>query len=259
MTFLSLSHTGYQYGASPAVEDVSFSIERGELVSIVGTNGSGKSTLLKLIARVLPCSGEISFLDTSLADWDHRGYARKIGYLSQEPDLAFSMKALDVVLSGRAPYLGRFEWERQEDLQAAHEALEQCDALHLAHREMDEMSGGERKRIFLARVLAGRPELILLDEPLSALDASHMQKFLTLMQRIAESLSAAVVFVSHDLNWSAAFARRVLVLSEGKLVADGTPEQILTPESVRRYFGFEAILAESADRRRWIVPNMTQS
>src|SRR5207237_4163117 len=136
-----------------------------------GAHGSGKSTLLKLRARVLlPDAGEIVFDGRRLRDWPGKEYAKNAGYLPQQADPTFPMRALDVVVSGRAPFLGRFAWESEGDYAEALHALEMCDAAHLGERYLDEMSGGERKRIFLARVLVGRSRLVLLDEPLAALD-----------------------------------------------------------------------------------------
>ncbi len=168
---LRIENASFAYDGADAVRSVTLEVGgSGSLVALAGPNGSGKSTLLKMIARVLrPRSGEILFDGKKLSDWPARDYATKIGYLPQEIDATFPMRAIDVVVSGRAAYLGRFSWETSSDYAKAEEALDTCDASHLAGRFLDEMSGGERKRVFLARVLAGAPRLILLDEPFAAL------------------------------------------------------------------------------------------
>lgn len=177
---LELREVSYAYEGQTGVRGVSLRLGEGELVALTGPNGSGKSTLLKLAARVLTAQhGEVRFLDRPLARWGGKEFARLTGYLPQDPDPVFPMRALDVVVTGRAQYLGRFEWESAKDWEEAARALALCDASHLAQRWLDEMSGGERKRVFLARVLAGTPRLILLDEPLAALDVSHVQQFST--------------------------------------------------------------------------------
>lgn len=239
---------------STSIRSVSVSFRAGEMVSIAGPNGSGKSTLLRLMARVIePASGEILWNGKRLEDVDPREYARSVGYLPQEFDSGFPMRAIDVVLSGRAPFLRRFQWETAEDYNRAVEALREFDAMDLAERYLDEMSGGERKRVFLARVLTGLPELILLDEPFAALDLSHIQQLTELLRAYVSRTGGTVVFVSHDLNWSGAYADRMLVLSNGSIVADGPPAEVLDPALIERFFQFRAE-AVQRNGRRWIIP-----
>src|SRR5205823_4501759 len=185
----------FAYDGTEALRGVTATFERAQLVALTGPNGSGKSTLLKLLARVLnPQIGEIIFDGRRLRDWAPKEYAKNAGYLPQDPDPAFPMRALDVVVSGRAPFLGRFAWESAGDYAEAARALALCDASHLAERYLDEMSGGERKRVFLARVLAARPRAILLDEPLASLDVSHVQQFSALLRDIVDRTGATVVY-----------------------------------------------------------------
>jgi iron complex transport system ATP-binding protein len=256
---LTLRNVSYSYDSSAAVRDVSLSIAERQLVALTGPNGSGKSTLLKLIARVYSAQrGQVLFDGKALAEWPAKEYAKRVGYLPQDPDPAFPMRAIDVVLSGRAPYLRRFEWESDRDRQEARQALALCDAVDLAERYLDEMSGGERKRVFLARVLAGTPRLILLDEPLAALDLSHVQQFSNLLRDIVDRTGCAVVFAAHDLNWAAAHSDRMLVMQRGALALDATADAVMRPEVMRQYFGFEAETF-AADGRNWIVPKMSRT
>lgn len=253
---LAVTQARFAYGDRIALRDVSLDIGETALVALAGPNGSGKSTLLKLIARVVsPSTGDVRFMGTSLREWNAKAYAQQTGYLPQEPDTSFPMRAIDVVVSGRAPFLTRFGFETDDDYHEAAAALEMCDASHLAERYLDEMSGGERKRVFLARVLAGRPKLILLDEPLTALDIAHAQQFSKLMRDIVDRTRATVVFASHDLNWAAAYSDRIVVMQDGAVAADVTPSQLMKPEVVQRLFGFEA---ESVivNGRPWLVPRI---
>lgn len=249
----------YSYGEHAALRDVSIAVGGTQLVALAGPNGSGKSTLLKLLARVIaPAGGEIAFMDRSLRDWNAKEYAQHVGYLPQEPESSFPMQAIDVVVSGRAPFLRRFDVEDDRDYERAAEALEMCDAAHLSDRYLDEMSGGERKRVFLARVLAGDPKLILLDEPLAALDVAHVQQFSRLLRQIVERTRATVVFASHDLNWAAAYSDRIVVMQQGSVAADVTPAELMDRDLVRRLFGFEATVV-TLDGRRWLVPQVESS
>ena len=248
---LALRGASYAYAGAHAVRDLSLSIGERQLVALTGPNGSGKSTLLKLAARVLaPHGGEIEFEGKPLSQWNAKEYARRVGYLPQDPDPVFPMRAIDVVVSGRAPYLGRFAWETERDFDEARNALALCDAAHLADRYLDEMSGGERKRVFLARVLAGTPKLILLDEPLSALDLSHVQQFAALLRDVVDRTGCTVVFAAHDLNWAAAHSDRMLVMQRGALALDAAPAEVMQPRVMRELFGFDGKLVDG-----WIVPS----
>jgi len=251
---LSLRGVSYSYANSDAVRDVTFSLGERQLVALTGPNGSGKSTLLKLITRVLePARGEIAFEDRDVREWPSKEYAKRVGYLPQDPDPAFPMRAIEVVVSGRAPYLGRFAWESASDWSEAERALGLCDAAHLRDRYLDEMSGGERKRVFLARVLAGTPRLIVLDEPLAALDLSHVQQFSRLLRDVVDRTGCTVLFAAHDLNWAAAHSDRMLVMQRGVLALDATPREIMNVHVMRERFGFDAETVASGGHT-WIVP-----
>lgn len=251
---LTLRNVSYAYDEVTAVRDVSLTIGAQQLVALTGPNGSGKSTLLKIIARVHAAhEGQVWFEEKRLEEWPAKEYAKRVGYLPQDPDPAFPMRAIDVVVSGRSPYLGRFAWESDRDWEEARSALALCDAAHLADRYFDEMSGGERKRVFLARVLAGTPTLIVLDEPLAALDLSHVQQFSQLLRDIVDRTGCTVVFAAHDLNWAAAHSDRMLVMQSGTLALDAKPGEVMRPEVMRTFFGFDAETVV-AGGRTWIVP-----
>lgn len=248
----------FSYGATEALRSASLKIGDGQLVAIAGANGSGKSTLMKLLARVIfPRSGSVLFRGRATGDWNGREYAREVGYLPQDPQPAFSMSALEVVVSGRAPYLGRFAFESAGDYGHARRALEMCDAAHLEDRPLEEMSGGEKQRVFLARVLAGEPRLALLDEPFSGVDIAHTQSLLELLRRIVDAGTASVAFISHDLNWSAAYADRIAVMDRGSVVLDGTPAEVMTEETMARHFAFRGRAIPAEGRAgAWIVPDV---
>ena len=247
---LALNGVSYSYGEKEALANVTVAFEPNQLIALAGANGSGKSTLLKIAARVhQPSSGMVSYEGRALREWPAKEYARSVGYLPQEAEPAFPMRAIEVVLSGRAPFLSRFAWEGESDIAAAKHALEICDAAHLVDRYLDEMSGGERKRVFLARVLAGTPRVILLDEPLAALDIAHVQQFSRLLREIVDRTRCTVVFASHDLNWAAAYSDRMIVMRDGKVALDSTPAEVMRAEVVGELFGFEARVADG-----WLVP-----
>jgi len=247
---LNIRGVSFAYEKVVAVRDLTAAIGSRQLIGLTGPNGSGKSTLLKMLARVnAPDSGSIEFDGRTIRDWSPKEYAKRVAYLPQDPDPTFPMRALDVVVSGRAPFLGRFQWESDADYEEAARALALCDASSLADRYLDEMSGGERKRVFLARVLAARPKLILLDEPLSSLDISHVQQFSTLLRDIVTRTEATVIYATHELNWAAAYCDRMLVMQGGALAFDGAPADLMKPDKIRQLFGFHARVVEG-----WLVP-----
>ena len=255
---LSIANAHFAYDDRVALDDVSLEVGETSLVALAGPNGSGKSTLLTLMARVAsPSRGDVRFLGKSLSEWNAKQYAQQIGYLPQELDTAFPMRAIEVVVSGRAPFLSRFGFETAADYAEAGKALEMCDATYLQDRYLDEMSGGERKRVFLARVLAGHPKLILLDEPLSALDVAHTQQFSRLLRDIVDRTRATVVFASHDLNWAAAYSDRIVVMEQGSIAADMPPADLMRPEVIERLFGFKARTV-SVNGKSWLVPTVQQ-
>jgi iron complex transport system ATP-binding protein len=256
---LRVAELAYRYpSGQQALSGIAFDLQAGEAVTVLGPNGSGKSTLLRVLARVLDAgSGSIELDGKAQAQWPRRDYARVVGYLAQEPELVVPMRAIDVVESGRAPFLGRFEWEGEQDRSRAQEALARCDAAHLASRYVTEMSGGERKRIFLARVLTGDPRLLILDEPFSAVDLAHVQQMTAVLRRVVRGGAAALV-ASHDVNWAASTSDRVIVMHGGTIAAVGRPEEVITEALMRSVFGIEAEIMRRRDGTISVLPVMNR-
>ena len=163
-------------------------------------------------------------------------------------------------LARREPYWGLLlapeHTASGQDWAEAERALAVCDATQLAERSLDEMSGGEKKRVFLARVLAGSARLILLDEPLAALDLAHVQQFSALLRDVVDRTGSSVVFASHDLNWAAAYSDRIVVMQSGRIALDATPAEVMQPGVMREHFGLE-VDAVTAGGRSWVVPRVS--
>lgn len=254
---LSVKHLTFAYrGGRDVVSNVSFELAAGEVLSVLGANGSGKSSLLKLLARVEePSSGDIALRGAAMTTYSRRDWARQIGYLAQHADISLPLRGMDVVVSGRAPFLGRLSWEGVDDYELAEAALALADAEGLAERPADQLSGGELRRLLLARAVLGRPPLIILDEPFASLDAEHVQRTARLFRELART-GSSVIFSSHDVNWSAACSDRMLVMREGSLIVDEKPDVLFDSESMRRLFGVESEIALSPGGRRWLVPTL---
>ena len=218
-------------GGRRIVQPVDLALGNGELVGLIGANGSGKSTLLRALAGLLPAeSGRILLRGMLLHRLPPREVARTMAYLPQSPECHWPLSADRVVALGRLPFHGS-----SSELDAPHieRALAAVDALHLRERAVNELSGGERARIFLARALAGDPAFLLIDEPAAGLDPYHQLQLMELLQALARE-GRGILVVLHDLGLAARFCGRLLLLDEGSLIAAGTPEEVLTDSLLAR-------------------------
>lgn len=221
----------------PAVDGVSVSVEAGDFFAVIGPNGSGKSTLLRLLLGALrPDGGVVEYGGRDVADWSRRELARRIGVVPQVEELAFPVSVRELVAMGRYPHLGPWRPEGADDRRAVREAMERCDVLDMADRPVATLSGGERQRARLARALAQQPDTLVLDEPTTALDIRHEMEIFELLHRLADDGAVTVVLVTHHLNLAARYARRLLLLDEGRAAALGTPADVLTDITVRRVY-----------------------
>ncbi|HVN64525.1 MAG TPA: heme ABC transporter ATP-binding protein [Candidatus Binataceae bacterium] len=231
------------YPDVPVLHDVSIEVNAGELFAIVGPNGAGKSTLLKVLSgSIAPHSGTVELFGRPIGSIDRRERARHVASVAQETSAAFSFTVLEIVLMGRAPHLGAFHFESEHDLGIAIAALERFGLAHLAARPIQELSGGERKRVFLARALAQEPMLVLLDEPTAFLDLKHVAEIFTYFRALCADRKLAAVVTLHDLNAAATYADRVMILKGGTVAACGAPVEVLTAENLRRVYETEVIV-----------------
>ncbi|MFC9894650.1 heme ABC transporter ATP-binding protein [Nocardia sp. NPDC127579] len=228
---LSVARRG---AARPVLEGVDFEVAAGEVVALVGPNGAGKSTLLAALAGELePSAGAVELDGRALAEWTTLDMARRRAVLPQTHTVGFPFTAREVVAMGRAPWVRTVRRADDDALIAA--ALAAADVEHLAARPFPALSGGERARVALARVLAQDTPTLLLDEPTAALDLGHQEAVLRLAADRAAA-GAAVVVVLHDLGLAAAYADRVVVLESGEVAADGPPRQVLSTELLTRVY-----------------------
>jgi iron complex transport system ATP-binding protein len=235
---LSLSHVTAAYGSTIVLRDVSVQLHAGELLAIVGPNGAGKSTLLKSAAGLLePSAGNIELLGRRLTSYARRELARVVAIVPQENQVAFRFTVLEVVLMGRAPHLGSFRLETGRDLAAAQAAMERFELMELSQRPINELSGGERKRVFLARAVAQQARVMLLDEPTAFLDLRHAADILVQFRRLCAQSAVGVAATMHDLNAAASYANRILLLDRGSIVACGSPDEVLTVRNLEQVYG----------------------
>lgn len=230
----------FRYHQDWVLQDVSFQLRKGEFVGVIGPNGSGKTTLLKILYRLLsPQQGEVFFDRLSLEKMSRGEIAKKIAVVAQETYPAFPFRAIEMVLMGRSPYLGHLMFESPKDLEIAKKAMEWTETLPISQRPIDELSGGERKRVYIARALAQEPEMILLDEPTSNLDIHHQVEFLDLVLSLNREKGLTILMASHDLNLASEYCDRLIFLQNGKIYKMGSPEEVMTRENIEKVYGCE--------------------
>lgn len=228
------------------LKGVTLEAKAGELVGVIGPNGSGKSSLLKCLYRQLaPQQGAVYLDGRDLAGESRRESAKKIGVVAQHNDKGFDFTVLDMVLLGRSPHKKALERDNGEDYAIARQALEQVGLEELAHRSMATLSGGERQRVILARALAQQTPCLILDEPTNHLDVQYQLQLMELVKGV----NCTVVAALHDLNLAAMYCQRLYLLEGGRVAAQGTPEEVLTPERIEAVYGVRAEVIPAADGR----------
>jgi iron complex transport system ATP-binding protein len=220
------------------LKDVTVEVDPGELFIVIGPNGSGKTTLIKALAGLLPIhGGTILFKEQPLNRYKRRDLARQVAYVAQSDAVDHLFTVREVVLMGRAPYLGVLGIESEKDVEIARQAITFTGLKHLSDRRLNSLSGGERQRALIARAICQQPQLILLDEPTSALDLSHQIRIMDLMQRKKAEQGTTVVMVSHDINLAAMYADRLLLLVDGRVRACGSPNQVIDEKQLASAYG----------------------
>jgi iron complex transport system ATP-binding protein len=242
-TRLSVEQASYVYAPNPSqaplftLEALSFQAKPGEIVAILGPNASGKSTLLRLVSGSLaPLSGRVSLNGFPTFSLPPRTRAQKIALVQQESPLLFPSRVWEFVLQGRHPYSRTLQFENQNDVTIAENALAQVNASHLADRWMDKISGGEKQRVILARALAQQPLLLLLDEPTLHLDIGAQVDLLETLRRLAAQKRYTQVVVTHEFNIAGEYADQVVLLQKGKCLRVGPPASVFQRELLEQVF-----------------------
>jgi iron complex transport system ATP-binding protein len=242
---LAVERVEVRYGERVAVEVPSIAISSGHLVALVGPNGAGKSSLLKALAGIVRRTGRVAWNGQDLGPLHARARARTVAYLPQAPSAHWPLRARELVGLGRLPHRALGQGETAEDHAAVDVAMRETETTALADRNVDELSGGERSRVLLARALAVRAPVLLVDEPIASLDPYHQLQIMALLQRYASGADGKprlVVAVLHDLALAARFCTRIVLLHDGKVVGDGTADNVLNVDTLRRYYRVAAYI-----------------
>jgi iron complex transport system ATP-binding protein len=248
MTVVSVDRVGFSYpksnGDRPFVlEDVSFELREGELLGILGPNGAGKSTLLRLLIKAIaPREGHILLGGTPLHDLDQMEVARRAAWVPQEMDSLFVLTVEEMVRLGRFCRTGAWGRLGREDRWQVERALEETDLLPLRHRPINHLSGGERRRVLLARALAQEPTVLLLDEPTTHLDPGHQAGLVTVVDRLRRERGVAVIAILHDVSLALSWCPSILLLKGGRVQAQGPSDHVITPEILRSVYGLDAVI-----------------
>lgn len=249
---LSLDSVSVTRGQRPIVNDVSLQVYPGEVLALVGPNGAGKSSILATLSGDLtPQQGEAMMMNRSSSSYRPLAQARLRAMLLQANQVSFPFTVNQVVDMGRSPWAGQPEEERDEEAIAW--AISSVEIGHLATRRFNELSGGEKARVSLARVLAQETPIVLLDEPTAALDLHHQERVMGLIRELGRG-GKSVVVVVHDLTLAAAYADRVALIVDGRLDATGTPDEVMTPHRISEVYRVEVDVLVDGDGRQIIVP-----
>jgi len=235
---IEINHVSKTYGNRCVVDDVSLCLETGGLTSIIGSNGAGKSTLLSLMSRLIkPDHGQIHVGGYDVSKTHGNLLAKTLSILRQENSLSTRLRVRELVAFGRYPHSkGRLSLADEHHIDRAISYLELED---LTERFLDELSGGQRQRAFVAMVICQDTDYVLLDEPLNNLDMKHATGMMKLLRRASDELGKTIITVLHDINFAAAYSDRIIAMRAGKIVACGTPEQIVTNQVLREIYDFD--------------------
>lgn len=248
MVVMEVTGISCKYGSSEVLRDLTFSIKSGDFVGVLGPNGAGKTTLIRALSRALrPTRGSVLLNLIDINSMSYRDIARNIAVVPQDIVMTFSFHALDAVLMGRNSHLSFFQIEDTHDLEIAEKAMRLTNCWHLAQRRLDELSGGERRKVLIARALAQEPSILLLDEPTLHLDIHNQIEIMKLLKNLTDSRKLAVLTVLHDFALASHYCNSLMILHRGRIFAAGSAHKVLTRENIRSVFQVNARLQQDTE------------
>ena len=245
MVLLNVDGVECRYGSVKVLDDVSLSVKGGDFVGVLGPNGSGKTTLLKSISRILkPHKGTILLNEADIYSLKSTDVAKQLAVVPQDTSIGFNFAALDIVLMGRNPHMKRFQMESEADMAIARKVMKLTNIWHLAERPINELSGGEKQRVIIARALAQEPKILLLDEPLTHLDIVNQLEIMDLVKDLCVKENLVVLAVFHDFNLAARYCTSAVMLKKGKVFSAGSLTDVMTSENIKSVFNVDAIVTK---------------
>ena len=245
-TAIQIENLSYAFGNRAVLRNIEFSVRQGEFFIVIGPNGSGKTTLMRTIAGILRAqAGQIKIFERQMSSYKRKELARLVAFVPQglPTDLPFTVAEL--VLMGRAPYNSTLGIETEKDYRVSEQAMGFTEVAHLAARKLDQLSGGEQQRVFIARAICQEPKILLLDEPTASLDLAHQVRIMDLMEKLKADKGMTLVMVSHDINLAAMYGGQLLLLRDGQMVCMGSPKEILTFKTLEDTYDCKLLVDES--------------
>lgn len=250
---LAITDLSFGYNGKATIEDVFLEVERGAVVSLVGPNGAGKSTLIKCIDRILrPQRGTVLVDGKAASLMGSKDFSRMMGYVPQSTKEIFPYTVFDIVLMGRRPHIG---WRvTGGDVKVVAKTLKFMGIEQFASRYFDELSGGEKQKIAMARAIVQEPEILLLDEPTSNLDIKHQLEVMRTVRLLVEKGGISAIMAMHDLNLASRFSDKIVMLKDGRVFEMGRPESVLIPENIEKVYGVRAEVIKDSTGRPYVMP-----
>ena len=243
---INVKNLSHSFGEALVLKNISFQVPQRDFFIIIGPNGSGKTTLMKVISGILkPQNGELKILNRPIDQYHRKALAKTIAFVPQMTFADFPFTVTEIVLMGRSPYLGILGLEQENDVEVASQAIAFTGLENLAHRKLDQLSGGEQQRVFIARAICQEPDIILLDEPTASLDLAYQVRIMDLMEKLKTEKGITVVMVSHDVNLAAMYADHLMLLHKGQVVCQGLPDEVLTYKTLEETYGCTLLVDES--------------
>lgn len=252
MVKIKINDLSFSYSSSKILNDINIIVDNSEILGLVGPNGSGKTTLIKCIDRLLNPKGSVLFDDRNLSNMNLQEIAATIGYVPQSYGQTMPMTVFDVVLMGRRPYMG-FKMS-ENDFDKVVEAINMLHIDKLTMKDFNELSGGEKQKVCIARAISQEPQVLLLDEPTSNLDLKYQLEAMETIRNLVKKTGISAIMAIHDLNLASRYSDKLAMLKDGKVYASGNPQTLLTPENIMEVYGVEAKIIENGLDCPYIVP-----